>query len=578
MVPNAVALPIVPTLLDVARLCWGERRLALRYALVPLAVMAAFDLAGTLGGINVLNDQGWLLAATVAGLVAFAPLTVTWYRALVNGPASADRRPLFTIGFSEWAVIRINVLITLIVMIVFMVAAALVGGAGALVSSRGGFAVGAMMVLVGAPVLFTIGVIITRLTLALAYAALDRETDLRTIWDISRGFSMRLTVLHALCVLAVVALAQLGAVVIDAAGDAAGVLDEENPGGWALGVSISTTIFNIIYLLVVSALFAVTIRKIDDGQLGTGAGLLIHSDRAALKGEMQQALAFLDKIRAEGSKATMAEFRSLIDKFGSHFPLPAGTTTSAVDAGGVPATWVLSPDAATDRVVLYLHGGGFWAGSSISHARAAADIGVAAQCRVLVPDYRLAPEHPFPAAVDDCVAAYRWLLGTGVDSKRIALVGDSAGGGLVISTLLKARDLGLPQPAAGVCLSPWVDLACDHPSYTIKQSEDPLASQASLKTAALSYLGAADPRTPLASPVFAELTGLPPLLIQVGSREVLLGDAVALAARARHAGVTVQLQQWPGMIHNWHLLADLLGDGRRANAEIGAFLRAVWTT
>ena len=576
MVPNSVALPYLPTLLAVLSACWQERRRAVRYALVPFAVMAAVDIGGTLAGINVLNESWWMFVATAAGLVAFAPLTVTWYRALVVGAAAADRRPSFTIGDPEWHVIRLNILISVILVAVIMVGAAIVGGAGAAVASLGNFATGAMIAIVGAPVAFMVGVIVTRLSLALAFAALDRETDLRTVWTISRGFSVRMTVLHAICIAVLLIFAQATSLLIDETGQAAGVFDEDSPGLWALGVSISTTVVNILYVLLISALFAVIVRKIDAGELGTGAGMLVHADRKALKGEMQRVMDYLDKVRAEGSRATTADFRALVDRFGAHFPLPEGTRKAPVDAGGVPAVWIEPASASADRVLLYLHGGGFWAGSSVSHARAAADIGAAAGCRALLPDYRRAPEHPFPAAVDDCVTAYRWLLAQGFAADRIALAGDSAGGGLVISTLLRAREAGLPRPACGVCLSPWVDLACEGPSYRIKQAEDPLGTQESLKAAAASYLAGADPRTPLASPLYADLTGLPPLLIQVGSREVLLGDAVALANKARMSGVEAALQQWPGMIHNWQMLADLLGDGRRANEEIGAYLRDVW--
>jgi monoterpene epsilon-lactone hydrolase len=225
-------------------------------------------------------------------------------------------------------------------------------------------------------------------------------------------------------------------------------------------------------------------------------------------------------------------------------------------------------------VVLYLHGGGYVIGSPRSHRHLAAAIARAAGARALLLDYRRAPEHPFPAAVDDALAAYRWLLeSAGVAPGHVVVAGDSAGGGLTVATLLAARDAGLPQPAAGVCISPWADLTCSLGSYTTKAAVDPVVDTGLVQKMATAYLGAADPRTPLASPLHADLRGLPPLLVQVGGDEVLLDDARELAARAKRAGVDATLEVWDAMVHVWHWFLPMLDEAPAAIDRIGAFVR-----
>jgi acetyl esterase/lipase len=184
----------------------------------------------------------------------------------------------------------------------------------------------------------------------------------------------------------------------------------------------------------------------------------------------------------------------------------------------------------------------------------------------------MGPEHRFPAAVDDAVAAYRWLLDAGYAPERLAIAGDSAGGGLTMATLLALRDRKLPLPATGVCLSPWVDLTMTGASMTSKLKDDPMLSREPLQMMAKHYLGNGDPRAPLASPVFAELRGLPPLLVQVSGAEVLLDDSTRLAERARAAGVAVELEVWPDMVHVWQAFAALLPEGQQAIERIGAHL------
>ncbi len=252
---------------------------------------------------------------------------------------------------------------------------------------------------------------------------------------------------------------------------------------------------------------------------------------------------------------------------------PPDTHIESVDAGGVPGEWVCAPEVDQDRVLLYLHGGGYVIGSTHTHRGLIAGLSAAADCRALALDYRLAPEHRYPAAVDDAVKAYRWLLDTGWSPNRIAIAGDSAGGGLTLATLVALRDAGDPLPAAAAPISPWTDLEGTGNSMRTHVDKDPMVEPGGLLGMARLYLGDADPRQPTASPLHADLTGLPPLLIQVGELETLLDDATRVAASARENGVAVTLEVWPDMVHVWHLFAPMVPEGRQAIAGIGAFLK-----
>jgi acetyl esterase/lipase len=243
-----------------------------------------------------------------------------------------------------------------------------------------------------------------------------------------------------------------------------------------------------------------------------------------------------------------------------------------VQAGGVPAAWITAPGASATRVVLYLHGGGYILGSVKSHAGLISRISREGAARCLALDYRLAPEHPFPAAVEDACAAYRWLLRQGTPASQIAIAGDSAGGGLTLATLVALRDAGDPLPAAGICMSPWTDLALTGESAK-GGVDDPLIPAAALPGMALPYLGKTDARTPTASPLYAELRGLPPLLIQVGTREVLYSDSTRIAEKAKAAGVDVTLEVGEGLIHVWQLFGDAVPESKDAVARIGAYLK-----
>jgi phosphinothricin tripeptide acetyl hydrolase len=287
----------------------------------------------------------------------------------------------------------------------------------------------------------------------------------------------------------------------------------------------------------------------------------------------------IDAVRAHLAKLppsetmTTAERRAQYERAERVFPTPADVKVERVSAPAAPAEWLRPPSATPGRVVLYLHGGGYVIGSPRSHRHLAAAIADAAAASALLLDYRLAPEHPYPAAVEDATAAYRWLLAQGIAPESVVIAGDSAGGGLTVATLLALRDARVPLPAAGVCISPWVDLTCSGGSYVTKAAADPIVGRAGVEQMARAYLGSTAPREPLASPLFADLRGLPPLLIHVGSEEVLLDDSVQLAERARAAGVDTTLEVYERMIHVWHWFLPMLDEAQTAVEAIGRFAR-----
>ena len=271
---------------------------------------------------------------------------------------------------------------------------------------------------------------------------------------------------------------------------------------------------------------------------------------------------------------TIEQRRSQYERAERVFPTPADVTIDRVTAPTRPAERLRPPGVRTDAAVLYLHGGGYVIGSPRSHRHLAAAIARAAGVQALLLDYRLAPEHPFPAALDDALAAYEWLQTQGVPPNRIVVAGDSAGGGLTMATLLALRDRKLPQPAGGVCISPWVDLTCSGASYATRASADPIVTRDGVEKMAQAYVPGGDLKAPLVSPLFADLHDLPPLLIQVGSDEVLLDDSLVLGRRALAAGVSVTVEEWPAMVHVWHWFLSMLDEAERAVTGIGDFVRA----
>lgn len=275
----------------------------------------------------------------------------------------------------------------------------------------------------------------------------------------------------------------------------------------------------------------------------------------------------------------LAAQRERFETLTARMPLAEGVTCSAVDAGGVPAEWADPPGvAATAPTLLYFHGGGYGMGSVNTIRPLVSQLAVATSARVLSVDYRLAPEHPCPAAVEDAVTALAWLLEQGVAPETIGLGGDSAGGGLTVAALLVAKDRGLPMPAAAVCISPWADMTLSSESLDRNAARDPEVTRPTLAHWAELYLAGADPRNPLASPVFGDLSGLPPLLIQAGTAEAIEDDALRLAVAARAAGVPVTLELYEDMIHVWHAFAPGLPEATATLERVAAWLQEQWAT
>lgn len=292
---------------------------------------------------------------------------------------------------------------------------------------------------------------------------------------------------------------------------------------------------------------------------------------------VEEVIARIRQVYAGWNRTTsIAQMRSDWDAF---FPVAAvPTTVVPVDAGGVDARWITRPASDPSRVLLYFHGGGFKIGSTRSHEDLMARIAAAAQCRVLGLNFRLMPEFGFPAPLEDAVAAYRWLLAQGGAPAQVAFAGDSAGGGLVASAMLALREQGLPLPAAGVLLSALTDFEASGESYVSRSAADPIHQRAMILALARGYLGSTgDPRNPLASPLFGDLRGLPPLLLQVGDRETGLDDSTRFAAAARAAGVEVELEVFAEMIHVFQQFPDDLAQARDAIRQIGEFLTRAWS-
>jgi acetyl esterase/lipase len=251
----------------------------------------------------------------------------------------------------------------------------------------------------------------------------------------------------------------------------------------------------------------------------------------------------------------------------------AAVACESISADGVDGEWISPADAPDGKAILYLHGGGFRIGSVASHRDLISQIALASGCRVLAINYRLAPEHRYPAALDDVLAGYRWMLGRGLKPDNIAFAGDSAGGNLVLAAMLALRERALPLPVAGVLMSPWTDLAATGASYVTRAEVDPIHQRPMILALAKNYLGGqGDPCDLLVSPLYADLAGLPPLLIQVGDRETVLDDSVMFADKARAAGVDVSLEVWDGMIHVFQMFGAELPEAHQAIASIAGFL------
>ena len=288
--------------------------------------------------------------------------------------------------------------------------------------------------------------------------------------------------------------------------------------------------------------------------------------------QLERIVRAIRKQKSESTAVTLEENRAAFNEAALAYTLADGTVWEPVRANGINAEWVCAPGASTNRIVFYLHGGAYVFGTLMTARPLASRVSEAAKARVLSIDYRLAPENPYPAALEDSVTAYRWLLAQGTDPARVVIAGTSAGGGLTAATLLALRDANEPLPAAAVLISPWADVECSCESATTKASVDPVIDPDPLRLMGRFYAGDTDPRDPFVSPVYADLHRLPPLLIQVGTSETLLDDSIRLDQHAQAAGVDVTLEQWEEMIHVWHNHAAVLSEGQQAIDRIGEFV------
>lgn len=291
--------------------------------------------------------------------------------------------------------------------------------------------------------------------------------------------------------------------------------------------------------------------------------------------QLEAVIARFGAMKSQWSATVSLErMRTDLDELHASYVPPFAFDTQPVTMGGVDCEWVAVPESSPDRTLLYFHGGGFATGSIRATRNLAAFLAHAAQAHVLVVGYRLAPEHPFPAPLEDAEAVYDALLASGFDASRLALGGDSAGGGLVLALLASRARYGLPLPAAAVLLTPWIDMRCDAGSYDTLKDRDPIAGREMAQMMAQTYLGTAgraeDPR---ATPILGDFTGFPPLLIHAAGRDVFLDDAHAVQARAVAAGVEARCEVHPDMIHQWQLYAGALDEGRASVDTIGRFLR-----
>jgi acetyl esterase/lipase len=287
----------------------------------------------------------------------------------------------------------------------------------------------------------------------------------------------------------------------------------------------------------------------------------------------------IDKVRALLSSKPRpigwAARRERLDAIGSVWPVADDVSLGAVDVGGLQGEWSVAPGSDSRRVLMFLHGGGYCSGSIVSHRRMVTEAGRAAGIRTLAIAYRLAPEHPFPAAYDDALTAWRFLRNQAIPASQIAIGGDSAGAGLTVALIARLRDAHEELPACAWLVSPWIDQTLSGATLVTKAAVDPIVHKEYLNELVEAYLPAGVERNdPRVSPLFADVKGFPPTLIQVGSAETLLDDAVRFSRAAGEGDVAVTLEVWPHMIHAWHLWNAQLADGRRALTNAGAFIRA----
>ncbi len=292
--------------------------------------------------------------------------------------------------------------------------------------------------------------------------------------------------------------------------------------------------------------------------------------------ELEKLIIQIKQNKGNNYKPSVKGYRESFDQLAKLIKIPEDAKCESVNVEGIPAEWISVPETPNSPVILYFHGGGYVAGSINSHRGLGVKLARASKSRVILIDYRLAPEYPFPAALEDAVEVYQWLiLSEGIKPKNIIIAGESAGGGLTISTLLKLKNEKFNLPAAGICLSPYMDLAVTGESVNTKADIDPRVTKEDLLFCANQYLGDENPKNPYASPLYADLQGLPPIFIQVGTSEILLDDSIRFADRAKASGVEVSLELWDDMIHMFQLYAYLIPEGQEAINKIDLFIKRI---
>ena len=579
--------PVFRTTWEILEFCWVYRNRVILYGAIPVAITAVLNIAAWLAGADLTDPRNpAVVGLSLVNAIVFLPFTVTWYRSIILGDQDLATRPLFTLTRLEGQMLVWQIIIVLIVIVVGLAGALLISAVLGVLSS----VLGAASEPISAAGLGLWGVVVIavlcRLSLVLAMAATGRPVVLGEAWAKTRGLGARMAAIFVLCLLSVIALVVPMQFIVVVATTITGLLVEAaaESVGTVLEILLGVVASMLVYLFP-ATLFAFVYNRISEamdgtdhtgrtaGQIGDTSADTALAPPQTGEDEVATVLQRLGAYLADKPRETTEDMRSLLDGLFGQFPIPDDVTLETIEANGVPARWVSASDANPNKVILYLHGGGFTAGSLLSHQRLASDLSTVSGARVLLVDYRLAPEHPYPAGLDDCVIAYRWLLESGFKPGHIAIMGDSAGGGLTMSTAMRLKDEGLDQPAALVTLSPWVNLACDGETMDTKAAEDPITSREDLLRPAAEYLNGYDAKDPMVSPIHGDLRGLPPLLIQVGTREVLLDDSRKLAVRAHADEVTVTAEEWSGMFHVWHMMAERLTDGRRALGGVGAFIR-----
>jgi acetyl esterase/lipase len=289
---------------------------------------------------------------------------------------------------------------------------------------------------------------------------------------------------------------------------------------------------------------------------------------------MENIIKILKQQGEEATKQRVYDGRKEMEEWATTLKIPGDLTIEEISVNGISSVWLSTPESVKEQVILYLHGGGYMLGSINTHKVLGTNIARASKSRVLMIDYRLAPENPYPAALEDSVSAYKWLIDeAGINPKNIVISGDSAGGGLTAATLIKLREMGIPLPAAAVLLSPWADLEVTGDSVKTKRGKDPMLTEDELFFCANVYVEDNDPKNPYISPIYADMKDLPPLLIQVGSSELILDDSTRLAENAQSAGVEVILDVWEDMIHVFQSFAPWAPEGKQAIEKIGEFIQ-----